>query len=96
MRSLLLCFKTSGQVVHGTSTEYRLDHRLYAGKNGFKKLAVDVLPSYTPLSPTFVLAFMHRVLGFLSEVNREVVHNIHSTYKDHNKINVYKLLKGTV
>ena len=96
MHSLLLCQNTSAQVVDWSGTESRLVVWLCACKNGSKKMAVDALPSYTLFSPTFVLAFIHRVLRFLTEVNRPVVHSIHSTYKDHNKINVHKLLKGTV
>lgn len=96
MRSAIMCFKTSGQVVHETSIDYLQNVGLCPPKNGFKILTVDVLPSYTLLSTTFVLAFIHRVLRFLTEVNRAVVHIIHSTYKDHDKINLNKLLEGTV
>ncbi len=87
---------TCAQAVYCWGTVTRLVVGLYAAKNVTTKLPVYERPSCTLMIPTFVLNLVHPILCFLTEVTDRVVHNIHSTYKEDNKINVHKLLEGTV
>ena len=87
---------TCAQAVYYYSIAGRVMIGLCAAKNKTPVRPVYERLTFTPSLPTFVLNLVHPVLCFLTEVSDWVVHNIHSTYKEDNKINIHKLLEGAV